>query len=65
MRVVAPVGVSTTTFPYQVNLGLMMTGRHQSAVRLRLRITFTIAGQTFQDQVDFSGFPQGLTGGSS
>ncbi|KIY52989.1 Adaptor protein complex AP-1 gamma subunit [Fistulina hepatica ATCC 64428] len=36
-----------------------------SIVRLRLRITFTMAGQQFQDQVDFSGFPPGLTGGAS
>ncbi|KAH7914808.1 adaptin N terminal region-domain-containing protein [Hygrophoropsis aurantiaca] len=36
-----------------------------SLVRLRLRISFTIAGQSVQDQVDFSGFPPGLTGGSS
>ncbi|KXN86591.1 AP-1 complex subunit gamma-1, partial [Leucoagaricus sp. SymC.cos] len=36
-----------------------------SAVRLRLRISYTIAGQSFQDQVDFSGFPAGLTGSSS
>ena len=34
----------------------------QSAVRLRLRISYTVAGQTIQDQVDFSGFPAGLTG---
>ncbi|KAL9713670.1 clathrin associated protein complex large subunit [Leucoagaricus gongylophorus] len=33
-----------------------------SAVRLRLRISYTVAGQTIQDQVDFSGFPAGLTG---
>ncbi|XP_006461976.1 hypothetical protein AGABI2DRAFT_151584 [Agaricus bisporus var. bisporus H97] len=33
-----------------------------SSVRLRLRIVFAIAGQNFQDQVDFSGFPAGLTG---
>jgi len=36
-----------------------------SNVRLRLRISFSMVGQTFQDQVDFSGFPPGLTGGSS
>ncbi|KAF9453558.1 gamma-adaptin [Macrolepiota fuliginosa MF-IS2] len=36
-----------------------------SAVRLRLRIAFVVAGQNFQDTVDFSGFPPGLTGGSS
>ncbi|THU99104.1 Adaptor protein complex AP-1 gamma subunit [Dendrothele bispora CBS 962.96] len=33
-----------------------------SAVRLRLRISYTINGQAVQDQVDFSGFPPGLTG---
>ncbi|TFK40011.1 adaptin N terminal region-domain-containing protein [Crucibulum laeve] len=36
-----------------------------SNVRLRLRIAYSIAGQNFQDQVDFNGFPPGLTGGSS
>ncbi|KAJ3968404.1 adaptin N terminal region-domain-containing protein [Lentinula raphanica] len=35
-----------------------------SAVRLRLRISYTIDGQSVQDQVDFSGFPPGLTGGA-
>ncbi|KZS94449.1 Adaptor protein complex AP-1 gamma subunit [Sistotremastrum niveocremeum HHB9708] len=34
-----------------------------SQVRLRLRISFALGGQTFQDQVDFSGFPSGLTNG--
>ncbi|KIJ65135.1 hypothetical protein HYDPIDRAFT_39766 [Hydnomerulius pinastri MD-312] len=33
-----------------------------SNVRLRLRISYTLAGQAVQDQVDFSGFPPGLTG---
>ncbi|KAF8734727.1 hypothetical protein AX14_003026 [Amanita brunnescens Koide BX004] len=35
-----------------------------STVRLRLRISYTMNGQTYQDQVDFSGFPAGLTGGN-
>ncbi|KAI0731141.1 Adaptor protein complex AP-1 gamma subunit [Earliella scabrosa] len=34
-------------------------------VRLRLRISFNVAGRAVQDQVDFAGFPPGLTGGSS
>ncbi|KAF9005935.1 adaptin N terminal region-domain-containing protein [Cyathus striatus] len=34
-----------------------------SNVRLRLRIAYSVAGQSHQDQVDFSGFPPGLTGG--
>ncbi|KAI0352387.1 Adaptor protein complex AP-1 gamma subunit [Trametes cingulata] len=33
-------------------------------VRLRLRIAFNVAGRAVQDQVDFAGFPPGLTGGS-
>ncbi|KAI0328705.1 Adaptor protein complex AP-1 gamma subunit [Cubamyces sp. BRFM 1775] len=33
-------------------------------VRLRLRISFNVAGRAVQDQVDFAGFPPGLTGGS-
>ncbi|KAH7924286.1 Adaptor protein complex AP-1 gamma subunit [Leucogyrophana mollusca] len=36
-----------------------------SLVRLRLRVSFTLAGRAVQDQVDFSGFPPGLTGGNS
>ncbi|KAJ7043482.1 adaptin N terminal region-domain-containing protein [Mycena alexandri] len=35
-----------------------------SAVRLRLRISYSVGGQAVQEQVDFSGFPPGLTGGS-
>ncbi|KAK7458900.1 clathrin associated protein complex large subunit [Stygiomarasmius scandens] len=35
-----------------------------SAVRLRLRISYTLNGQAVQDQVDFSGFPPNLTGGA-
>ncbi|KAG5647833.1 clathrin associated protein complex large subunit [Asterophora parasitica] len=36
-----------------------------SNVRLRLRISYSIAGQNVQEQVDFAGFPPGLTGGGS
>ncbi|KAJ7890680.1 adaptin N terminal region-domain-containing protein [Mycena olivaceomarginata] len=35
-----------------------------SAVRLRLRISYTVGGRAVQDQVDFGGFPPGLTGGT-
>ncbi|KAF8074900.1 adaptin N terminal region-domain-containing protein [Lyophyllum atratum] len=34
-----------------------------SNVRLRLRISYSVGGQNVQDQVDFAGFPPGLTGG--
>ncbi|KAL1941179.1 hypothetical protein VTO73DRAFT_7391 [Trametes versicolor] len=34
-------------------------------IRLRLRISYSVAGRAVQDQVDFAGFPAGLTGGSS
>ncbi|KAJ7449575.1 adaptin N terminal region-domain-containing protein [Mycena latifolia] len=33
-----------------------------SAVRLRLRISYSVGGRAVQDQVDFAGFPPGLTG---
>ncbi|KAF9052363.1 gamma-adaptin [Hymenopellis radicata] len=33
-----------------------------SNVRLRLRIAYSMGGSNVQDQVDFSGFPPGLTG---
>ncbi len=36
----------------------------QANIRLRLRIAFNVAGRAVQDQVDFAGFPPGLTGGS-
>ncbi|KAI0091676.1 gamma-adaptin [Irpex rosettiformis] len=34
-------------------------------IRLRLRIAYSVDGQPVQDQVDFAGFPPGLTSGSS
>ncbi|TDL23779.1 Adaptor protein complex AP-1 gamma subunit [Rickenella mellea] len=34
-----------------------------SNVRLRLRISYSLAGKPVQDQVDFAGFPPGLTNG--
>ncbi|KAK7060920.1 clathrin associated protein complex large subunit [Paramarasmius palmivorus] len=34
-------------------------------IRLRLRIQYMMDGQQVSDQVDFSGFPPGLTGGAS
>lgn len=37
----------------------------QANIRLRLRISYSVAGRAVQDQVDFAGFPAGLTGGSS
>lgn len=33
-------------------------------VRLRLRISYSLSGRAIQEQVDFNGFPPGLTGGS-
>ncbi|KAH9932656.1 Adaptor protein complex AP-1 gamma subunit [Amylocystis lapponica] len=33
-------------------------------IRLRLRISYSVAGQGVQEQVDFNGFPAGLTGGT-
>jgi len=36
-----------------------------ASVRLRLRVSYMLAsGQSVQDQVDFNGFPAGLTGGT-
>lgn len=65
MRIIAPVGVSyfeevIIERPVSYNTIFL-----QSAVRLRLRISYTIAGQNFQDQVDFAGFSAGLTNGGS
>ena len=64
MRVVAPVGVR----PLNISSSLpanTWSSRFQSNVRLRLRIGFTVDGQAHQEQVDFAGFPAGLTGGAS
>ncbi|KAI0034451.1 adaptin N terminal region-domain-containing protein [Vararia minispora EC-137] len=35
-----------------------------SNVKLRLRVSYSVDGQACQDQVDFAGFPPGLTNGS-
>lgn len=59
MRVVAPVGVSPSP---SLIIKISHLFSFQSNLRLRLRIAYTVAGQNFQDQVDFSGFPPGLTG---
>jgi AP-1 complex subunit gamma-1 len=61
LRVIAPPGVScgpraaTNTKPCAA----------QSQLKLRLRIAFTMDGLAVQDQVDFAGFPQGITSGST
>ncbi|KAM5533832.1 hypothetical protein V8D89_012495 [Ganoderma adspersum] len=36
-----------------------------AAIRLKLRIAYSIAGRVVQEETVFSGFPPGLTGGSS
>ncbi|KAG1878591.1 adaptin N terminal region-domain-containing protein [Suillus tomentosus] len=41
---------------------MRVMGPPGSNIRLRLRISYTLAGQAVQDQIDFSGFPPGLTG---
>ena len=61
MRVVAPVGVSLL---YWVPALYKLMLSCQSNIRLRLRISFSVAGRAVQDQVDFGGFPPGLTSGS-
>lgn len=59
MRVVAPVGVRYSQSSSQCPADLFSL---QSNVRLRLRIAYSIAGQNVQEQIDFAGFPPGLTG---
>lgn len=61
MRVIAPVGVRILLAYSPI---LLTLNAEQSNIRLRLRIAFTLGGRAIQDQVDFSGFPPGLTGGS-
>ncbi|KAI9453405.1 Adaptor protein complex AP-1 gamma subunit [Lactarius psammicola] len=41
---------------------MRVTAPAGSNIRLRLRISYSVGGRSIQDQVDFSGFPQGLTG---
>lgn len=59
MRVVAPAGVSAHAY----GSGERQLTGSQAQVRLRLRIAFSQAGENVTDQVDFSSFPAGLTGG--
>jgi len=61
MRVIAPPGVSLSCVLY-LSLLDSITCTTQANVKLRLRISYMLAGQAIQDQVDFSGFPPGLTG---
>ncbi|KAG8958949.1 clathrin associated protein complex large subunit [Tulasnella sp. 419] len=42
---------------------MRVTAPPGAQVRLRLRIGYVVAGQQFQEQVDFSGFPANLTSG--
>ena len=65
MRITAPPGVCTHFLRINWSPRLNMICRTQSAVRLRIRISYTLAGRAVQDQVDFSGFPPSLTGGGS
>ncbi|UOH79186.1 hypothetical protein LQV05_000176 [Cryptococcus neoformans] len=51
---IAPGGVETQQMRVHVSVG--------AAIRLRMRISFIRAGQSFTDQQDFAGFPAGLTG---
>lgn len=57
MRIMAPAGVSNELV---LELHLALTPL-QSSIRLRMRITFTKAGQNITDQQDFAGFPAELT----
>ncbi|KAH9039323.1 Adaptor protein complex AP-1 gamma subunit [Lactarius pseudohatsudake] len=41
---------------------MRITAPAGSNIRLRLRISYSVGGRSVQDQVDFSGFPPGLTG---
>lgn len=59
MRVIAPPGVCIPCCSWNHFLTI-----YKSNVRLRLRLSYTIAGREVQDQVDFSGFPPGLVTGS-
>jgi AP-1 complex subunit gamma-1 len=61
MRVMAPPGVC---IPCILMSHQFLIFIRKSNIRLRLRISYTLAGQTVQDQIDFSGFPPGLTGSS-
>ncbi|KIR33759.1 AP-1 complex subunit gamma-1 [Cryptococcus deuterogattii MMRL2647] len=53
-QMIAPGSVETQQMRIHVPVG--------AAIRLRMRISFTRAGQSLTDQQDFAGFPPGLTG---
>ncbi|KAK7686244.1 hypothetical protein QCA50_010464 [Cerrena zonata] len=46
-------------------LNMRVTAPAGANVRLRIRLSFAVGGQPFQDQVDFAGFPPGITNGGS
>ncbi|CAL1714642.1 unnamed protein product [Somion occarium] len=46
-------------------LNMRVTAPVGANVRLRLRLSYSLGGSAFQDQVDFAGFPPGITGGGS
>lgn len=62
LRVNAPPGVSRclgSRFRVHTHKSFGM----QAQIRLRLRVAFAADGQSYQEQVDFAGFPQNLTTG--
>jgi AP-1 complex subunit gamma-1 len=60
MRILAPPGVGNLSF-----VSVLLTDKlMQSNIKLRLRVSFTLNGQKIEDQVDFAGFPPGLTNGA-
>ena len=61
LRVIAPAGVCLDLLSHLPSVNAHPHSA-QANVRLRLRLAFTLDGRAIQDQVDFSGFPAGLTG---
>ena len=63
LRILTPAGVGV--FPSFRLSNSMLTFRFvEAAVRLKLRIAYSVAGRVVQEETVFSGFPPGLTGGS-
>lgn len=63
LRVLTPVGVSACAC--FVLTPMLTASVIQAAIRLKLRIAYSVAGRVVQEETVFSGFPPGLTGGSS
>ncbi len=64
LRVLTPVGVRACV-PFVSKTPTLTLRLMQAVIRLKLRIAYSVAGRVVQEETVFSGFPPGLTSGSS